>query len=123
MRVIITSVEWFGPPPVSTYTSVNTRSPRMAASVNRIANTGRSAGNATCHSRRHTPAPSTAADSYRLRSTPASPARKIIMSYGAPRQIPTTITDSRDVCSLWMNCDGPAPNQPSTMLTMPLSPG
>ena len=122
-RVMNTSVEPFGAPLVSRNTSVKLRSPRSAARVNRIVMTGRSAGSVTCTNRRNRLAPSTAADSYRFRSTVDSPARKIIMSYGAPRHTPTRITDGSAWCWSTRNGSGPSPTRLRIEWSTPVGPG
>ncbi len=45
------------------------------------------------------------------------------MSYGAPRQTPTAITDHSELRSPLRNCDGPVPSQPRTVSTVPSAAG
>jgi hypothetical protein len=41
------------------------------------------------------------------------------MSYGAPRQMPTPMTDQSDEPAELRNCDGPTPTQPRMLLMAP----
>ena len=94
---------------------MNTRRPRMRGEGEQDREHRAQRGQRDVPSRRQWAAPSTAAASYSVRSTPASPAMKIIMSYGAPRQMPDRHHRPQRRCPReFRNWDGPTPTQPRT---------
>ena len=116
----MTSVELFGPPPVMTYTWSKTWNPLMSDSTITKNVDGESIGRVTLNRRRHHPAPSSSAASYRSGLIACRPASRITMmkprSFHADARMIDGIahTGSAHHPGPWM------PNQARTAFTTPV---